>query len=78
MNASLHVPVTLGEKAVQVDAFIDSGAQGEFIHPDLVIKLRAIPHKYAVPLIVRNVDGTPNKLGKLTHWVRIPMVVGGR
>ncbi|KZT63069.1 hypothetical protein DAEQUDRAFT_770962 [Daedalea quercina L-15889] len=50
MNTSLHVPVTLGEKAIQVDTFINSGTQDEFIHPNLVIKLCAIPHK--IPMIV--------------------------
>ena len=76
-NQCFYVPTQLGEKDVATSAFIDSGAGGIFVHPRLVIRLRLLTTPLASPILVFNVDDTPNKRGKITHSVTFPMTIAG-
>jgi hypothetical protein len=53
------------------DALLNSGATENFIHPDLVDDLYLERHKLAIPWRVKNVDGTLNRAGDVTHSVNL-------
>lgn len=72
----MHIPTVAGEKDVEINMFVDSGAGGIFIHPRMAIKLRLESKRLAKSILVYNVDNTPNKLGKITHEVTIPVRMG--
>jgi Aspartyl protease len=52
-------------------ALVDSGATENFIDTETVTKLKLGRRPLKVPLEVRNVDGTGNKAGNLTHYVKL-------
>jgi hypothetical protein len=62
----------------EVGALIDSGATENFITPDLVehfqIPLQVLPR----PRTIRNVDGTENKLGKVTAAADLDIYYKGK
>ena len=51
----------------QVSALIDSGATESFISPDLVKHFSIPTHEIPKPKVVRNIDGTKNSIGNVTH-----------
>jgi Aspartyl protease len=61
----MHLPVFVkaGEKEVELKALIDSGAAGTFIDHQFVLRhgLEKLPLKRRI--LVKNVDGTLNKMG---------------
>lgn len=59
-------------------ALIDSGAGGMFIDFKTVFKLRLNQYSLPKPIDVFNADGTGNKLGQIKHYVKIPLVIGGK
>ena len=65
-------------KIVEALALIDSGAGGKFIDQAYVRKLRMKTQKLEQPLIAWNIDGTPNKKGKITSFVILNLVINGR
>jgi hypothetical protein len=76
----MRIPISLdlGKKTVETKTLIDSGADELFIHEDL-IKLHHIPTlELKEPIKVKNVDGTPNKKGEITHYTWIKVQVGNR
>lgn len=72
----MHIPALAGEKDVEINMFVDSGAGGIFIHPRVVIRLRLESKRLAKSIPVFNVDNTPNKSGKITHEVIVPVRMG--
>ena len=71
---SLSIPVQISDtdKTVETLALIDSGAGGKFIDQNYVRKLGIRTQELERPLIARNVDGTPNKKGKLLLSLLLP------
>jgi len=67
-NKVIYVPFALRTKERRVDqkALLDSGATECFIHPRKVKQLGIKTKKLQTPRSIRNVDGTPNKAGKIT------------
>jgi len=67
-----------GSLSVKKKALADTGATGLFIDERYAryLKLERIPMKEA--LSVYNVDGTPNKMGTITHYARLSITIGGR
>ena len=56
---------------VTKEALFDSGATENFIHSRIVEELQFVKKKLAKPRKVRNVDGTFNKMGDITHSVHL-------
>jgi len=57
------------KRRVNQKALLDSGATECFVHPLMVKRLGLETWKLPHPRNVRNVDGTPNKAGKITEAV---------
>ena len=77
----LSIPVQMCDdtnKSVEALALINSGAGGKFIDQAYVRELGIKTQKLEQPLIARNVDGTPNKKGKITSFVILNLVINGR
>ena len=70
-NKAIYVPFMLRTSKRRVDrkALLDSGATECFINPRAVRELEIKPRKLISPRNVRNVDGTPNKAGKIVEAV---------
>lgn len=73
---SIHIPLKLGDQAVEVKALLDSGAGGKSIHPKFVIRHRLITKKLLKPIKVYNVDNSPNIQGTITKEVILPVQFG--
>jgi hypothetical protein len=52
-----------------VEALVDTGATHNFITPKMAHYLNLNLTKLEKPRVVRNVDGTRNKNGQITHYV---------
>ena len=79
MSQSICIPLTIDlskTEIIETLALIDSGAGGIFIHTDYAeqLGLKQIPLDKSIT--ARNVDGTPNKRGLMTHYVLININVG--
>ena len=55
---------------------IDSGATANFLNQRVVKQLGFKPKKLARPIPVKNINGTPNKDGQLTHCVHLWVQLG--
>jgi arylamine N-acetyltransferase len=55
---------------------IDSGATANFLDRRVAKRLGFKPKKLECPVPVKNVDGTPNKDGQLTHCVHLWVQLG--
>ena len=77
---SLSIPVQICDtnKIVEALALIDSGAGGKFIDQAYVRKLGIETQKLEQPLIAQNVDGSPNKKGKITSFAILNLVINRR
>ena len=78
---SLSIPIQICDdtnKIIKALALIDSGAGGKFIDQAYAQKLGIKTQKLEQPLIARNVDGMPNKKGKITSFVILNLVINGR
>ena len=74
----MHIHVALqGRKTVETQALIDSGAGGQFIDKNFVLRhdIRTKPIKD--PISVFNVDGTPNRNPQITRYADIAISTGG-
>jgi len=60
----------------KVDALVDSGATHNFISRSLAQSMGLLLRQIPKPRIVRNVDGTINKQGNITHYVDLCMRTG--
>src|SRR5271163_3879539 len=73
---TITIPITCKtereNKIIDTSVLLDSGAGGRFMHPDYAQKHNILLHKLRYPIIPKNVDGTENKIGKITHftWIR--------
>ena len=56
-------------EGIMVEALVDTGATHNFITPSMTQYLNITPRKVDKPRIIRNVDGTANKGGHITHYV---------
>lgn len=63
---------------IEEESLIDSGAGGKFIDQNFARTLGFKWTKLDVPIEARNVDGTLNKRGTITHTVTIPIHIGKR
>ena len=77
----MHLPIKVGtdmRQDVETKALLDSGAGGVFISHEFAERngLKTFPLKKAIS--VRNVDGTPNKKGTISHYAKGELEVNGR
>jgi len=64
-------------KGVTVKALLNSGATGMFMDWKMVAKHKFRLQKLERPIIVRDVDGTHNSAGAITHQVEVNMYYKG-
>ena len=57
---------------------IDSGATALFISHRFVQKHRVYKHQLGRDIPLYNIDGSKNKAGSLTHFVRLRLLMGDR
>ena len=67
INFDLH---TFAGKAEE-DALVDSGATDNFIDPRTVTRLKLGKKRMEQPRSVRNVDGSFNTAGNVTHYTNL-------
>jgi len=73
----MHIPITLeGTKTVETRALIDSGAGGIFIDQKFLAQTNLQLETLEQPITVYNVDGTRNKQGTISHFVRTTIRLG--
>src|SRR5260221_2509225 len=70
-NKAIYVPFAFRTSNRRVDrkALLDSGATECFVNPRTARELGIETRKLRTPRNVRNVDGTPNRAGKITEAV---------
>ena len=64
-------------KGVTVKALLDSGATGMFMDKRMAARHGFKLQKLERPIIVRNIDGTNNSGGAITHQVEVNMYYKG-
>ena len=72
----MRIPVTI-DRTVETPALIDSGAGGTFIDETFARNHHIALTPLITPLPVYNVDGTLNKLGKITHYTWRDISIAG-
>src|SRR5260221_147314 len=70
-NKAIYAPFALRTSNKRVDrkALVDSGATECFVSPQVVQELGMKTRRLHTPRNVRNVDGTPNKSGKIVEAI---------
>jgi gag-polyprotein putative aspartyl protease len=65
-------------KVIKTEALLDSGAGGTFMNQDFAEKngLELLPLEQ--PILAKNVDGTPNKKGTISHFARTRLQINGQ
>jgi hypothetical protein len=70
-DRSFHLPVELQTTDTQMNksarALLDCGATGLFMGKNFATRERINTKKLSVPIVVRNVDGSPNEAGPITE-----------
>jgi predicted aspartyl protease len=77
----MHLPIKVGTdrgKDVEMKALLDSRAGGIFMDHQFADKNSILLHPLAKLVSVWNVDGTQNKKGTITHYVKEEMEINGR
>ena len=76
----LEVPITLHSFKGMAEevTLIDSGATENFIDQETVKKLKLGSKKLSEPVRLRNIDGTYNQSGSVTHFINLLVNRGGR
>jgi hypothetical protein len=74
-NHSIRAPINLRSASLvsEIDALIDSGATDNFISPAVVTLFKIPTQPLEQPQNLRNVDGTPNKIGELTQVIYLTL-----
>src|SRR5258708_4403071 len=65
--------IQTSQERVTKRALLDSGATESFVHPRLVKELALTTYLLDEPRQVRNVDGTSNRLGKVTKETKFQL-----
>ena len=73
LSLPLRYKNTDREQIVETQILLDSGAKGLFMNQTFVKKNRIPTIPFLKPITPRNVDGTTNQSGRITHctWVHI-------
>jgi len=68
------IPIT-AKSTIDIKVMIDCGAEGDFINRTYAMIMGIKKLALDKPIKVRNVDGTLNKAGTLTHYVNITLEI---
>lgn len=80
----MHIPITLSReeqnetKTVETPALVDCGAGGVFMDQNYARSQNFPLKQLPFPINVHNVDGSPNKKGKIRYSTTAPLTVLGR
>ena len=79
LNESFVIPILVkcDDKDVKTKALLDLGAGGAFMDKGFAEKHGIPLTPLAMPMTVRNVDGTLNIKGKMTHYTWVNVMVAG-
>jgi hypothetical protein len=81
MNIHNHfyVPITLqgANRSKSIEAMLDSGAQGCFMHPHFIKENNITTIALKKPIGLGNIDGSPNRSGSITHYAVLKVLVNG-
>ena len=81
-DRTMLIPISLSCKQdgwnVDSKALVDSAAGGIFIDQNYAWKERIPTKELPQEIIVRNVDGTPNKMGTIRRYVDATATINGR
>jgi hypothetical protein len=74
-NCSICAPVNLRSASLtsEINTLIDSGAIDNFILPAAITLFKIPTQPLEQPQNLRNVDGTPNKIGELTQVIYLTL-----
>jgi len=77
-TTSFKIPVILWvyRKKVQTKALVDLEATTNFVDRVVIKNNNLVTYKLASPYCVINIDGTPNKIGYITEYVRAYVEIG--
>jgi predicted aspartyl protease len=77
---SMRLPIKIAtdKKDIETEALLDSGAEGIFMSRRLAEEQLMDLQPLKEPIKARNVDGTPNKLGTITHFTDTTLRINGR
>ena len=75
----MHVPVSIRTRYFMADkkALVDSGATDNFIHPAFAKRLGLVMTPLDKPKWIYNIDNTSNKLGSITHSLKLKVTTKG-
>jgi hypothetical protein len=76
----LEVPITLHSLKGMAEevTLVDSGTTENFIDQETIRKLKLRSKKLSKPIQLRNIDGTYNQSGSVTHFINLLVNRGGR
>ena len=79
LNESFFIPILVqcNDKDIKTQALLDTGALGTFMDKDFAERNGIPLTPLAMPMTVRNMDGTPNIKGKMTHYTWVNVTVAG-
>jgi Retroviral aspartyl protease len=78
----MHLPIQVAgserRKAIETEAWLNSGAGGTFMNQDFAEKngLRLLPLEQ--PILAKNVDSMPNKKGTISHFAKTRPRINGQ
>ena len=68
VNLPIKSKTEIGNKIVETNILLNTGAGGMFMNQEYAKKHGIILHKLQWPITPQNVDGTENQAGKITHF----------
>ena len=77
-NQSMSLPIRVAEgkeRIVETEVLLNSGAGGMFIDQNFAKENGLLMKPLAKPILARNVDGTLNKNGTITHYTTTDLLV---
>jgi hypothetical protein len=79
LHAHFYVLITLCGKHCEksIEAMLDSGTQGCFMHPQFVKENGVVMHALKRPISLGNIDGSPNRSGSITHYTVLGVIIDG-
>ena len=72
-TSALTIPITINTKdeSIETTALIDCGAEGTFIHKELVKQHQLPPYALNRPIIAQNMNNTINKKNIITRYTKL-------